>query len=110
MQISSDTSPPGKRLSEYSAEILHRLFEAMSDGVVVFDAQDRVAACNSGMALIAGRPIEALLGTRPLDWSGHTPWCSGTEALTSSEGAIVRPDGRMRQVTVKGFLIPGDPP
>ncbi len=110
MQISSDTSSPGKRLSEFSADVLNRLFEAMSDGVVVFDDQDRVAACNSGMALIAGRPIEALLGTRPTDWSGHTPWCSGTEAMTSSEGAIVRPDGRMRRVTVKGFLIPGDPP
>ncbi|MCX7717966.1 MAG: EAL domain-containing protein [Candidatus Sumerlaeaceae bacterium] len=93
--------------------LLERIYETMRDGVCGFDPQGRIVFCNPAMALLVGRPIEALIGRTPAEaWNARKSEGAGGSRSSSSavEWEIVLPDGRRRYAMAKSFDLTTTPP
>ena len=85
----------------------------MRDGVCAFDPDGRIVFCNPAMALIAGRPIQELVGRTAAEaWQGRRVEGASASGTGSSvvEWEIVRPDGQRRYATAKSFELTTTPP
>ena len=85
------------------------VYQSMTDGVVVLDAEDVIVDCNPAMGILAGRPMQAIIGRRPAELWGSATGISLTRLTpTTDEVTILRPDGDRRQTSVKSFSVFGE--
>lgn len=98
-------------MTQPSPQSLSLIFDAMTDGVVGFDATGRVLFSNPGMGLILGCPVSHLIGKTAAEaWGEDATSQLAQRAGTITEQEIVRVDGTLRTVTAKTFTLSGPDP
>ncbi|GEM_PF-2580265 len=110
MSLSEKWPIAGVEESEQSTSLMEAIFQSMKDGVVVFNQTHRIILANPAMGLLAGRPIEHIVGKTAREiWGNDSIWDSHGNEQTFWQESITRPDGTIRHVLGRSFELPGHP-